>query len=206
MTRSLEDFAGQVAGPTPTPAGGAVAAVTASLAAALVEMIGGIAQARDKTGSPSLAQMVEEAGSLRQRLLLLSEEDSKAFNAVLAARRDAAGGEAERDARIVRAWRHAGQVPADVVRLSREIANLARRAAQEGPASTLGDAVMAALLAAAVAAGSHLNLRFNVAAAGGPADMRILANDVELLLRDTQRAASEVRMMAEERLGRRVGG
>jgi formiminotetrahydrofolate cyclodeaminase len=177
-----------------------VAAVTAGLAAALVEMVGRIAQARDKTGSAGLAQLVEQSEHLRARLLALAEEDSKAFAAVLEAKRSTAGGEAERDTRLRRAWRHAGQVPADVTRLAREVAQLARRAAQAGPPGTLGDAVMAALLAAAAAAGSHLNLRFNMEAAGRPEDLRVLANDTELLLRDTQRAASETRLLAEQRL------
>lgn len=204
----MEEFARQVGSTEPVPAGGSVAAVTASLAAALVEMIGKIAVAKDKSGSPALAQMVEQAGQLRERLLILADEDAKAFRAVLEAKRDASGGEAERDVRIRRAWRHATQIPADVVRLSREIAQLARRAANDGPPSTMGDATMAALLAAAVGAGSHLNLRFNLEAAGRPEDMRVLANDTEVLLRDTQRAASEVRLLAEERVmaGRRVGG
>jgi formiminotetrahydrofolate cyclodeaminase len=202
MTSPIEQFGRQVAAPTPTPAGGAVAAVSASLAAALVEMVARIAQARRREDSDSLAQMVEQAEGLRTRLLQLAEEDSRAFAAVLEAKRWTAGAPAERDARIRRAWRHAGQVPADVIRLCREVTQLARRAAQEGPPSTLGDAVMAALLAAAAAAGSHLNLRFNLEAAGRPEDMRVLANDTEILLRDTQRAASETRLLAEQRLGK----
>lgn len=197
---SIEEFAERVASSEPVPAGGSVAAVTAGLAAALVEMIAKIAAAKDKSGGTGLAQMVEQAHHLRERLLVLSDEDAKAYAAVLAARRDSTGGEAERDVRIRRAWRHAAQVPADVVRLSREIAQLARRAAREGPPSTVGDAVMAALLAAAAAAGSHVNLRLNMEAAGRPEDVRVLANDTEVLLRDTQRAASEVRLLAEERL------
>ncbi len=197
---TIEEFAAQVGSSHPAPAGGSVAAVTASLAASLVEMIGRIASAKDRTGSPALAQMIEQSGQLRQRLLVLAEEDARAFEAVLAAMRDASGGEAEREVRIRRAWRHAAQVPADVVRLSREIAQLARRAAQAGPPSTIGDAAMAALLAAAAAAGSHLNVRLNMEAAGRPEDVRVLANDTEVLLRDTQRAASEVRLLAEERL------
>ncbi|MFN8652773.1 MAG: cyclodeaminase/cyclohydrolase family protein [Gemmatimonadales bacterium] len=202
---ALEEFARQVASTDPVPAGGSVAAVTGSLAAALVEMIGKIAAAKAKSESPALTQLVEQAAHLRERLLVLAEEDAAAFRGVLEAKRDTSGGEAERDMRIRRAWRKAGQVPADVVRLSREIAQLARRAAQDGPPSTMGDAVMAALLAAAVGAGSHLNLRFNLEAAGRPEDMRVLANDSEVLLRDTQRAASEVRLIAEERV-KRVGG
>jgi formiminotetrahydrofolate cyclodeaminase len=203
MPNPIDEFSRLVAAPTPTPAGGAVAGVTASLAAALVEMIGRLAQARQGESSSPMAQLVEQAEYLRGRLLELAEEDSTAFAAVLEAKRSTAGGEAERDARIRRAWRHAGQVPADLVRLCREIVQLARRAAAEGPPSTLGDAVMAALLSAAAAAGSHVNLRLNLEAAGRPENLRVLANDTEVLLRDTQRAASETRLIAEEKLGRR---
>lgn len=206
MTDTIEQFGRLVAAPSPTPAGGAVAAVTAGLAAALVEMIGRIAQNRRRDATDGTAQLVEQAEQLSLRLLALAEEDSKAFAAVLEAKRSAAGGEAEREVRIRRAWRHAGQVPADVIRLCREITQLARRAAREGPPSTLGDAVMAALLAAGAAAGSHVNLRLNLEAAGRPEDMRILANDMEILLRDTQRAASETRLIAEERLTGERGG
>src|SRR5262245_42248289 len=163
---SLEEFAGKVGSQTPVPAGGSVAAVTAALSAALVEMIGRVAKA--KRDSPSVSQMVEQGEQLRARLLVLAGEDAKAFDAVLAAKRDKSGSETDQRVRVAKAWRHAAQVPADVVRLSREVALLSRRAAQEGPPSTIGDAVMAALLSASAAAGSHLNLRLNLEAAGRP--------------------------------------
>lgn len=195
---SLEAFAAQVGSPAPVPAGGSVAAVTAGLAAALVEMIGQIARAKAET--PALNQMVEQAEQLRTRLLALAEEDARAFTGVLEAKRDKAGSEADQRTRVAKAWRHAAQVPANVVRLCREVALLSRRAAQDGPPNTIGDAVMAALLSASAAAGSHLNLRLNLESAGRPEDLRVLANDTEVLLRDTQRAASEVRLLAESRL------
>jgi hypothetical protein len=59
---------------------------------------------------------------------------------------------------------------------------------------------MAALLAAAAAAGSQLNLRLNVQAAGGPPLLRILADNTGIVLREAQRAAADARLVAEERL------
>jgi formiminotetrahydrofolate cyclodeaminase len=208
MTESLESFSARVAAATPAPAGGSVAAISASLAAALVEMVGRIGQARQKPGADpaSLAHLVQQADQLRTRLLALAEEDSNAYLAVLEAKRSTAGGEADRDARIRAAWRHAAQVPADVIRLSRDVAQLARRAAREGPPSTLGDAVMAALVAAAAAAGSMVNLRLNVLAADRPADLRILEDDTTILLRDAERAAMETRTLAEDRLAKKEVG
>lgn len=199
MSESIEQFALRVADQTPAPAGGSVAAITAALASALPAMIARIALGR-QPDDPSLTQMVEQGDSLRQRLLALADEDANAYLAVLEARRDHSGGEAARDERIRKAWRHAVQVPADVIRLAAEVAKLARRAAKDGPPSTLGDAVMAALLASAAAAGSLVNLRLNAQAAGRPVDLRILEDDMAVVLREAQKAAVEARQIVEEKL------
>lgn len=195
----LDEYSRRVAAGTPAPAGGSVAAVAAALAAALAAMIGRVA-VRRAPGDPGLNQLIESAEGLRQRLLALGQEDEAAYEGVLAARRNRAGGSAEHDARLLAAWREAARVPGAVVKCAREIALLARRAAVEGPAGTAPDAVMAALIAAAVAAGSHLNLRSNIEAAGRPADLLLLRDESEAALRETQRIATEVRQLAEERM------
>ncbi len=195
----LDEYSRRVAAGTPAPAGGSVAAVAAALAAALAAMVGRVA-VRRSPGDPGLNQLIESAEGLRQRLLTLGLEDETAYEGVLAARRNHAGGEAEREGRLLAAWREAARVPAAVVGCGREIALLARRAVNEGPAGTAPDAVMAALVAAAVAAGSHLNLRSNVEAAGRPASLLLLRDESEVALRETQRIAAEVRLIAEERM------
>jgi len=173
--------------------------VAAALAAALAAMVGRVA-VRRSPGDPGLTRLIESAETLRQELLVLGTEDEAAYEGVLAARRNRTGHAADRDARILAAWREAARVPAAVVRGAREIALLARKVAQEGPPGTSPDAVMAALVAAAVAAGSHLNLRSNIEAAGRPADLLLLRDQSEAALRETQRIAAEVRTIAEERM------
>lgn len=195
----LDDFTRELAQATPAPGGGAAAAVTCALGAALAAMTGRIALARGGDDA-ALAQLVESAESLRTRLLALADEDALAYSAVIAARKDASGGEQEQEARVRAAWRKAAHVPAEVVRLSREVALLGRRAVRAAPPGAGPDAVMATLLAAAAAAGSQLNLRANVLAAGRPEDLRVLADQSDIALRDTQRAAAEARMALEERL------
>jgi len=197
---SLDEFTAALARATPAPAGGAAAAVTGAIAASLAAMVGRIALARNP-GDVSLEQLVEAAEHLRGRLLELAEEDARAYQAVLDAKRDRTGGEQEQEARIRAAWRKAAQVPAEVVKLAREVASVGRRAARGAPASAAPDAVMATLLAAAAAAGSQLNLRANVQAAGRPEDLRVLADQTEIPLRETQRAAAEARLALEEKFG-----
>ncbi len=205
--QTLDEFLSAVAAGTPSPGGGAAAAVTAALAAALTGMVGRLAVARvEEARRAGLDQLVQGADALRHQLLELAARDAAAYAAVLVARRSHEGGEAAREVQLMAAWREATRVPATVIRLTREVAMLARRTAREGPASAQGDALMAALLAAAVAAGSHINLRLNLQAAGRPEDLRVLADQSEILLRDTQRAAAEVRLLVEEKLtGSRTG-
>jgi len=192
---TIEAFAEAVAAASPAPAGGAVAAVAASLAAALAGMVGRLALAKAPgEARPSLASLAESSDRLRARLLELATEDEVAYRAVVEARR------ARDDAALEAAWRRAAHVPAEVIHLCREVAQLAYRAAREGPPAAVGDSVMAALLAAAAAAGSQLNLRLNVQAAGGPPQLRILADDMGIVLREAQRAAVGARTVAEERL------
>jgi formiminotetrahydrofolate cyclodeaminase len=198
---SIAHFAEAVAAATPAPGGGAVAAVTAALAAALTEMVAGLAVARASGEAIAGAEeIVQSARRIRSRLLALASEDESAFRAVIEARRT-------RDERALEvAWAGAARVPAELVRVCRDLAQLACRAARSGPPAALGDAVMAALLATAAAAGSHVNLRLNVQAAGGPAGLRVLADATSLVLKECQRAATETRMLAEERLVGRPGG
>jgi formiminotetrahydrofolate cyclodeaminase len=192
---TLEAFAEAVAAASPAPAGGAVAAVAASLAAALTGMVARLALAKAAgEAGPSLTAMVESSDRLRVRLLELATEDEVAYRAVVEARR------ARDPTALQAAWRRAAHVPAEVVRLCREVAQMAHRTARDGPPAVVGDAVMAALLAAAAAAGSQLNLRLNVQAAGGPPQLRILADNTGIVLREAQRAAADARLVAEERL------
>jgi formiminotetrahydrofolate cyclodeaminase len=193
--RTLSAFSDAVAAGTPAPGGGAVSAVVAALAAALAGMVGRLALARTPQGDQGLEQLTAAADRLRSRLLELVVEDEVAYGGVIAARR--AGDQAA----LAQAWREAAHVPAQVVRHCGDVAQLARRAAREGPAAAVGDAVMAALLAAAAGAGSLINLRLNVQAAGRPERLRELADKSEVILRETQRAAADARLVAEERLG-----
>ncbi|MEO8139674.1 MAG: cyclodeaminase/cyclohydrolase family protein, partial [Gemmatimonadota bacterium] len=162
---TLAQFADAVASATPAPAGGSVAAVSAALAAALTGMVGRLARVKSEDNL-GLADLVESADRARLRLLDLADEDAKAFLAVIAARRATEGTELARAEKLAKAWRKAARVPSDVVLISRQVAQLAHRAARQGPPSTIGDSVMAALIAAATAAGSQINLRLNVQAAG----------------------------------------
>jgi formiminotetrahydrofolate cyclodeaminase len=114
---------------TPSPASGAATALTAALAAALVELAGRFAGDEES---------VVRAKTLWSRLSELADEDSEAYAAFMADRNE------ENQARIV-------GVPEEIAVCADEIAALADHVRSQLKTSVVGDAEAAAELARAAA-------------------------------------------------------
>ncbi len=101
MTDSTTDRAGEelplgrwldaVASHRPLPAGGRVAAITLTFGAALVEKIGRIVLRSTSRAAlhPAAAEVVREAAALRPIILGIGLDDDRAYEALMAARKEA---------------------------------------------------------------------------------------------------------------------
>lgn len=151
--------------------------MTCALAAGLATKVGKGAARTDPAG----VDLVHELDGLRARALTLADDDAEAFAGYLAARR-APGGEAAATEAIV-------QVPMDVLAVACRIAEIAAALAEHGPDQLTGDAVTAALLAAAAAESVAVLVGVNIA--DGPdlwGDPRV---------EDAAERAGEARRLAE---------
>lgn len=198
--KTLEQFVESIAAGTPAPGGGAAAAVTGALAAALVAMVARLTMGRPKyaAAEPEMYALAGEADRIRARLLALAAEDAAAYAAVLEAARGTAGGEADRAARQEQAWRHAAEVPLEVLQLSGEVCQLARRVATTGNPNALGDAAMATSLALAVAEGSHLNLRLNLRSLAGREQAEQMRREADALLDTAREETGQLGLLLEK--------
>jgi formiminotetrahydrofolate cyclodeaminase len=159
---TLRELLDSVAARTPAPGGGSAAALTASIAAGLVQMT-----ARFTVGREDAA---DEAGVLRERLLELGERELHAYEPVLEALALDAG-DPERAARLRGALSEAADSPLEIARAARSVAQLAAELAATGNANLTGDAITGAALAEAACSAAARLTEINLARV--PSDPRL---------------------------------
>ena len=165
---TVDGFISSVAGPTPTPGGGSVAAHAGALGAALAQMVAGLTIGKKKYAAveDEMKQLALQASSLRRALTALVERDAQSYEGVRAAYQLPKDTEAQQEARtaaIREALIGAAEVPLETARTAVEVTALAAVLAERGNSNAVSDACVAALLAEAACKGAVLNVRINVA-------------------------------------------
>uniref|UniRef100_UPI00245681AB cyclodeaminase/cyclohydrolase family protein n=1 Tax=Nocardia brasiliensis TaxID=37326 RepID=UPI00245681AB len=175
---------------SPGRGGGAVAALHAAQAAALVAMVARYTtRAKDADNRPVIDRVIEAADAARGRALALADADAAAFTAVGAAYKLPKGTPEEESARtaaINAALLEAARVPAAVVDEADEVLSLAGELFPIGNPNVVTDIGAAADACRAAAASSQLNIEINVAslpAAEGDRFAPVLLRIEELVAR-----------------------
>ncbi len=163
---SVDELLELVATASPAPAGGSVAALVATLAAALAAMTARLSLEHWDGAAATAAQ----AQALRARLAPLAEEDAAVYLSALKRMRPSAAPEARdtddsarRDHEIATALTEAAAVPLRIAEAAADVAELASDIARLGNPAVAADAVAAVTFARAAAeAAAHIvsvNLR-----------------------------------------------
>ncbi len=151
----VEILLARLADGSPAPGGGAAAALTAAMAAALLGMVFRV-MARRSTSPMDPT----EADELRRRALALMTEDAVAYSAVVEARRATSGGEAAMDRALLRAT----ETPLEVARLGGIVLERCVTLAPVVSGAVRSDLDVAATLARAARDAAFLTVRANVGA------------------------------------------
>jgi formiminotetrahydrofolate cyclodeaminase len=162
----IGDYLGELAAKIPAPGGGAVAALHAAQAAALVAMVARYTtRAKDADHRPVIDRIIAAADIAREGALALADADAAAFTAVGAAYKLPKGSDSEattRTAAIHDALLEAARVPAAVIDAADEILALATELLPIGNPNVVTDIGAAAAAARAAAVTSQLNIEINV--------------------------------------------
>jgi methenyltetrahydrofolate cyclohydrolase len=169
----------------PTPGGGSAAALAGALAGALVEMVAGLPKTR--TGSPEERARLDAARAWTReatpRLRLLVDEDTEAYDAVVAAYKMPKAAEEEKAARkeaIGRAMARATSVPQQTAEACLVLLKAAQEAAENGNPNALSDARTAGALAWAGLRGAAENVRINARSLGEAGEEALLRVEAAL--------------------------
>lgn len=205
VEKTLRGFADEVSIDTPAPGGGSVAACAGALGAALAGMVANLTVGRKglEASWEAMRPVAEKGQSLKDWYLHAVDEDTRAFNEVMAAMRlpqKSPEEVAARTAAIEAANRGATLVPLSVLERSIEVLELAREAAARGNQNSLSDAGVAALCARAAAEGAWLNVLINLKNLSDEGTVRELRRRGEDALVRARVKAGEVLGMVESAL------
>ena len=163
---AVEDLLDAFASSEPVPGGGSASALAGAVGVSLLMMVAGLPKTR--TGSPEEAADLSEASSrlrpLRETLTSLIDQDSEAYEAVLAAYRLPKGTDAEKAARrtaVEIAMRGATDVPLETMRACQQALRGARIVAKNGNANATTDTGVGIQLLLASLRGAGMNVDVN---------------------------------------------
>ena len=195
---TIASFFDSVAGATPTPGGGSVAAFAAALASCLPSMVAGLTIGKKKyaAAEQEMKRIKTESERLRRELLGFARADGEAFEAVLDAVRMPQTTPAEIEARA-RAMAAAGvgacRVPLQTAAACIEVIELATQAAKSGNRNAVTDAGVGGLLAQAAAEGALLNVQINLKSLEEGADKQGVEMDLHRLAATLRRTSEDCR-------------
>ena len=200
----LSGFITAVATPEPLPAGVAVAALTAALAAALAEMGAGVALKRTATEADTaeLRRVRSEAVAWRAALLRAIEEDSAAYRAYMTARKLPREGDAARrlrDNALARTRLAAALAPLSIAGMAYDILGFLGTVADRSGLAMRSDLASGAILAEAAVRCATLAVRTNLR--GHPDEIErddLLAQAATLAGRAAQKCATIVNAIPGE--------
>ena len=163
----ITEYLEKAAAGTAVPGGGSVAALNASLAAGLTEMVANLTIG--KKGYEAVAdEMHDIAGrtaELREKLTAAIDRDADAYSAVMAAFKLPKATDPEMELRkqeIQKAFKQAALVPLEVANHAVNVIDLAGRAVDSGNKNAVTDGVVAAMNARTAALAALYNVKINL--------------------------------------------
>lgn len=202
---TCQGFAEETASESPAPGGGSVSAYMGAMGAALATMVANLSA--HKPGWDDrwefFSDWAVKGHALMQRLLALVDEDTEAFNRIMAVFAMPKGTEQEKAARaaaLEEATLYAAQVPLKTMKAAMEVFEVAHVMAVDGNPNSLSDAGVAILAARAAVRGAALNVMINAAGLKDTDKAKALKGEAQALAAEADSREQTLISEIEERL------
>ncbi len=181
---TVKAFADMTASESPAPGGGSVSAYLGALGAALGTMVANLSATKKGWESriDEFSDWAEKGQVIKDKLVKAVDEDTAAFNRIMAAFGLPKNTEEEKKTRknaINLATISAIEVPYKVMQLSLESMQLIKAMAENGNPNSVSDAGVGALCARSAVLGAHLNVKINAGGLSDKTSIQTLLDDAE---------------------------
>ena len=202
---TCKGFAHETASESPAPGGGSISAYMGALGAALGTMVANLSS--HKAGWDSrweeFSNWAEKGQAVMDRLLALVDEDTAAFDRIMAAIGMPKGSEEEKAARaaaLEAATLYATEVPLKTMKAALEVFPIVKAMAEDGNPASVSDAGVGALAARSAVLGAGLNVRINAAGLADRAAAERLCSEAAEIAKQAAAAEAEVLEIVNERI------
>jgi len=194
---SVKGFLSELGSSSPAPGGGSVAALSGALGAALVSMVCHLTIGKKgyENVSDEMNEVLKKSDILKEKLTLLVDEDTNAFNKVMTAYKMPKETDEEKEKRrntVQDALKNAANVPLDVMRQCVNVLNLAKTASEKGNKNSVSDAGVAALMSWAGIKSAALNAEINLSGIKDEKFVSEMKNEVETLTSNGEKIKDEI--------------
>lgn len=200
-------FAEETASESPAPGGGSISAYMGALGAALGTMVANLSA--HKAGWDErwefFSDWADKGHAVMTELLHLVDEDTEAFNrimAVFAMPKSTDEEKAARSAALQEATLYATEVPLRTMKAAFAAFDIVRAMAEEGNPNSVSDAGVGALAARSAVMGACLNVKINAAGLKDRAKAEELIAEAERIVADAQKAETEILAIVESKINR----
>lgn len=203
---NLRVFANETASESPAPGGGSISAYVGTLGASLAAMVANLSAAKrgweDQT--PFFSKAGVEAQEIKEKLLRLVDDDTRAFDGIMQAFALPKSTKEEKDARsmaIQSATKVAIETPLQVMRLALASFKPIQEMIKHGNPNSITDAGVGALCARTAVYGAYLNVKVNISGLKDKSYSDSVMLEAETILKEALNLEAEVLEQVQQRLG-----
>jgi glutamate formiminotransferase / formiminotetrahydrofolate cyclodeaminase len=205
LKMNLREFCNETLSDSPAPGGGSVAALMGALGASLGGMVANLSAGKRgwEDQLNFFSDWAVKAQELKDELLFLVDEDTAAFNKVMAAfalPKDSAEEKAARAKAIQAANQSAAEIPLKVMATACRSYDLLADMAERGNPASISDVGVGLLATRACIEGAGMNVRINLSSLKNETVKSALREQMEKLLEQSEDGYQSGRQMVERKL------
>ena len=200
---TVKGFADETARESPAPGGGSVSAYMGAMGAALGTMVANLSSHKPGWDDrwEEFSHWAEQGMAIEEELLHLVNEDTEAFNKIMAAFGMPKATEEDKRLRseaIQQATLFAAQVPLQTMKASMKVFPLCKAMVETGNPNSVSDAGVGALAARAAVIGAGLNVKINASSLKDKAQAEALVNEANALVEQAKAEELAITDMVEK--------